>query len=71
MFSDNYFDLPAGRSVTITCALPEGWTLETAGKRAQVQSLYNSFLRDAPRSLTVDMRPPDHQWIGLQHGSPL
>ena len=43
VFSDNYFDLPAGRSVTITCALPEGWSLETAGKRAQVQSLYNSF----------------------------
>ena len=30
VFADNYFDLPAGRSVTITCTRPEGWSLEMA-----------------------------------------
>jgi beta-mannosidase len=26
VFSDNYFDLPAGRRVSVTCPLPAGWT---------------------------------------------
>ena len=36
IFSDNYFDLPAGRSRTITTPLPAGWTAERA---VQVLSL--------------------------------
>ncbi|MFZ1770847.1 MAG: glycoside hydrolase family 2 protein [Caldilinea sp.] len=40
IFSDNYFDLPAGRSRTITTPLPAGWTAERA---VQVRSLYDAF----------------------------
>jgi beta-mannosidase len=43
VFSDNYFDVPAGRTVTVTCPLPEGWTLEQARQALQVRSLYDSF----------------------------
>jgi beta-mannosidase len=43
VFSDNYFDLPAGQTVTVTCPLPEGWTLEQARKALQVRSLYDSY----------------------------
>ena len=39
VFSDNYFDLPAGRTVTITCPLPAGWDAATL----RVRSVYNSF----------------------------
>ncbi len=40
VWSDNYFDLPAGASVTVTCSLPEEWT---AGSQLAVRSLYDSF----------------------------
>ena len=43
VFSDNYFDVLAGRTVSVTCPLPSGWTLDQAQKALQVQSLYNSF----------------------------
>jgi beta-mannosidase len=43
VFSDNYFDVPAGRTVTVTCPLPAGWTLEGARAALHVCSLYNSF----------------------------
>jgi beta-mannosidase len=43
VFSDNYVDVPAGRSVTVTCPLPEGWTLSEARDRLRVRSLYSSF----------------------------
>ena len=39
LFSDNYFDLPAGRTVTIACRLPQGWTVEQARAALQVRSL--------------------------------
>ncbi len=39
IFSDNYFDLPAGRSATVECALPEGWDLEQARAALRVRSL--------------------------------
>jgi beta-mannosidase len=39
IFSDNYFDLPAGRAATITCPLPEGWTVDQARSALQVRSL--------------------------------
>lgn len=42
-FTDNYFDLPAGRSLTVTAHLPEGWTLEKARQNLQVRSLYHSY----------------------------
>ena len=43
VFSDNYFDLPAGQTATVTCPLPEGWTLEQARSAMQVRSLYDSY----------------------------
>ncbi len=43
VFSDNYFDLPANRTATITCVLPDGWTREDAENALKVYSLYDSF----------------------------
>jgi len=43
IFSDNYFDVPAGRMIAVTCPLPEGWTAERAGRALRVRSLYDSF----------------------------
>jgi beta-mannosidase len=43
VFSDNYFDLPAGQTVTVTCPLPTGWTLEQARTAVRVRSLYDSY----------------------------
>ena len=43
IFSDNYFDLPAQTTVTITCSLPEGWTLEQAHAALKIRSLYDSY----------------------------
>ena len=43
VFSDNYFDLPAGQSLTVTCPLPDGWKLEQAKGAVQFRSLYDSY----------------------------
>jgi len=43
VFSDNYFDLPAGRTVMVTCPLPEGWTLAQAQSALKIRSVYDSF----------------------------
>ena len=43
ILSDNYFDVPAGGSVTVTGPLPAGWTLQKARKALRVTSLYNSY----------------------------
>jgi beta-mannosidase len=43
VFSDNYFDIPAGETVVITCPAPQGMTLAQIRKAFQVFSLYNSF----------------------------
>jgi beta-mannosidase len=40
VFSDNYFDVPAGTIVTVTTPLPENWT---ADSKVEVRSLYESF----------------------------
>jgi beta-mannosidase len=40
IFSDNYFDVPAGTTVTVSTRLPENWT---AGSNVQARSLYDSF----------------------------
>ncbi len=39
IFSDNYFDLPAGRSVTITCPVPEGWDIMRVKQSLNIRSL--------------------------------
>jgi beta-mannosidase len=43
VFSDNYFDIPAGRTVSITCPLPAGWSLEQVRQALRVRSLYDSY----------------------------
>lgn len=42
-FSDNYFDLPAGRTVRVTCPLPEDWSQVHILQSLQVRSLADSF----------------------------
>ena len=43
IFSDNYFDLPAGQTVLVSCPLPDGWTAEQAKAALCVRSLYDSY----------------------------
>ncbi|MCA9920411.1 MAG: glycoside hydrolase family 2 protein, partial [Anaerolineales bacterium] len=43
VFSDNYFDLVNGRTVTITCPLPDGWDLAQAEAALQIRSVFESF----------------------------
>jgi len=43
IFSDNYFDVPAGRTVMVSCPNPEGWSLEDVESVLTVYSLYDSF----------------------------
>ena len=43
VFSDNYVDLPAGRAVSITCALPQGWTTDRARQSLRVRSVFDSY----------------------------
>jgi beta-mannosidase len=43
VFSDNYFNLPAGRSIQISCPPPAGWTLGRAQKEFHIRSVYNSY----------------------------
>jgi beta-mannosidase len=43
IFSDNCFDLPAGRSAVITCPLPEGWEAAQAVEALRMRSLYQSY----------------------------
>jgi beta-mannosidase len=43
VFSDNYFDLPAGRSVLVSCPLPAGWTVARAREALRLRSIYTSF----------------------------
>jgi beta-mannosidase len=40
VFSDNYFDVPAGITVTVSTSLPENWTSEST---VQARSLFDSF----------------------------
>lgn len=43
VFTDNYFDLPAGRSVTVTSPLPDGWSTKKARTALKLRSLFDSF----------------------------
>lgn len=42
-FSDNYFDLPVGRVITVTCPIPEGWNLKKARESLYARSLFDSY----------------------------
>ena len=43
VFSDNYFTLPAGRTVLVSCPIPPGWTLSQARKALRLRSVYDSY----------------------------
>ncbi len=43
VFSDNYFNLPAGRNIRISCPLPVTWTLEKAKKVFRLRSIYDTY----------------------------
>jgi beta-mannosidase len=43
LFSDNYFNLPAGRTAQITCPLPTSWTPLQARQALRVRSLFDSY----------------------------
>ena len=43
VFSDNYFDLPAAKTVTISADLPAGWSLTRAQAALRVRSIYDTF----------------------------
>jgi beta-mannosidase len=43
VFSDNYFDLPVGRTAHLTCPLPAGWSLAQARQALHVRSLKESY----------------------------
>jgi beta-mannosidase len=43
IFSDNYFDLPAGRTATVTLPAPKGWTLKRVREQLCAHSLFDSF----------------------------
>jgi beta-mannosidase len=43
VFSDNYFDIPAGETVKVTCPVPQGLPVEDARQVLQVRSLFDSF----------------------------
>jgi beta-mannosidase len=43
VFSDNYFDVPAGWTVTVTCPLPAGWDLERVRSALKVMDLSQSY----------------------------
>jgi beta-mannosidase len=47
VFSDNYFNLPPGRTARISCPLPAGWTLDRARKALRLRSVYDSYSHGA------------------------
>ncbi|MFZ0533157.1 MAG: glycoside hydrolase family 2 protein [Anaerolineales bacterium] len=47
IFSDNYFNIPPGRTVRISCPLPPGWTLNRAQQEFRLRSVYDSYSHSA------------------------
>lgn len=41
-----YYDLPAGRSIKVTCPLPPGWTVEQARAALKIRSIYDAYAHD-------------------------
>ena len=54
IFSDNYFDLPAHKAISVTAPLPAGWDLATAQAALKVRSVYNTYSKQ--NSLTGGMK---------------
>jgi beta-mannosidase len=55
IFSDNYFNLPPGRTIQVSCPLPAGWTLSKVQKELRVCSVYDSYSVEGSR-LEVEIR---------------
>jgi beta-mannosidase len=49
VFSDNYFSLPAGRRVQISCPMPAGWELDQVKAAFRVRSVYDSYAHSVKR----------------------
>lgn len=47
VFGDNYFDIPAGRSVRTECPAPAGMGAAEVGRALRIRSLWHSFALDA------------------------
>jgi beta-mannosidase len=47
IFSDNYFNLPSGRTVQISCPMPKRWTLSQAQNAFRVRSVFDSYSHGA------------------------
>ncbi len=47
VFSDNYFDLPVGRTVRISAPLLKGWTLSQMQSAFNIRSVYDSYAHGA------------------------
>ena len=47
IFSDNYFNLPPGRTALVSCPLPAGWSLGRARKAFRLRSVYDSYSHGA------------------------
>jgi beta-mannosidase len=43
VFSDNFFDMPAGVTAEITCPLPDGWNVKQVKSALRIRSLYDSY----------------------------
>ncbi len=43
IFSENYFNLPAGRRFQVTCRMPAGWELSQVQKQLCIRSIYDSY----------------------------
>ena len=61
VFSDNFFDLPAGGTVQICCPLPAGWTLTQAKRSLRVHSLADVLPAGSAASKTIK-----HFLLGLK-----
>jgi beta-mannosidase len=47
VFSDNYFNLPAGRTTRVSCPMPTGWTLTQAKEAFHLCSVFDSYSHSA------------------------
>ncbi|OGO66679.1 MAG: beta-mannosidase [Chloroflexi bacterium RBG_19FT_COMBO_50_10] len=47
IFSDNYFNLTAGRTARVSCPLLAGWTIEQAQEALRIFSVYDSYSHTA------------------------
>ena len=45
IFSDNYFDLPAQKALSVTAPLPAGWDLAMVQAALKIRSVYDSYAK--------------------------